>query len=45
MLELLPSGVYQTLKKMGVMEVLHDSDFVVCLGFMFYCHNRDVAWL
>lgn len=39
MLASLPSGVCQTLEKMGVMAVLHDSGFEMSLGYMIYCRS------
>lgn len=39
-----PSGVFETLEKMGVMAVLPDSAFDMSLGFMAHCRSFDVDW-
>lgn len=41
----LPSGVCQTLEKMGATMVLSDSGFDMAWGYMAYCCNLDVDWL
>lgn len=40
----LPSGVCETLQKMVITEVLHDSVFDMSFGCKAYCRSRDVDW-